>query len=281
MVQRLQMGRSPARWLATVSALAGLVSLIAVSPSADAAPYSPVTTAYPAVVLNQVTSTAGFVHPGIGVSAQSLLNARRQVLAGVEPWASYYAAMTETRYASRTVRSANQGTPTDLPATDAFNSQAVEAKFIEDAFAAYTQAILYVITGDPVYRENGLRIVRIWGHMDPAKYAVYPDARIHSPIPLMRMLTAAEIIRYSSVNTGESGYDVAWHDSDTTGLTTNLVVPVTQTFLYENSYFMSQQAYANVGALAGYIFTDNLPRYREGVEWFSVNSTAPDPCVSG
>jgi len=258
--------------------LTGLVSLVAAAPSADAAPAA---TTYPAVILNQVTSSAGFVHPGIGVSAQSLLNARQQVLAGVEPWASYYAAMTETRYASRTVRSTNQGAQTDLPGTDAFNSQGVEAKFIEDAFAASTQAILYVVTGDPVYRENSLRIIRIWGHMDPAKYAVYPDARIHSPIPLMRMLSAAEIIRYSSVNPSESGYDVTWRDSDTTNLTTNLVVPVTQTFLYDTSYFMSQQAYANVGALAAYIFTDNLPRYREGVEWFSVNSTAPDPQTNG
>ncbi|WP_328993385.1 putative Ig domain-containing protein [Kribbella sp. NBC_01245] len=254
-----------------------MASLIAVSPSADAAQQGP----YPTVVLNQVTSSAGFVHPGIGVSAQSLVNARQQVLAGVEPWASYYAAMIETRFASRTVRSANAGAQTDLPANDAFNSQAIQSKFIEDAFAAYTQAILYVITGDPVHRENGLRIVRIWSHMAPAKYAVYPDARIHSPIPLMRLLAAAELIRYSSVNPGESGYDVAWHDSDTTNLTTNLVVPLTDTFLYHNGYFMNQQAYANVGALAGYIFTDNLPRYREGVEWFSVNSTSPNHHTSG
>ncbi len=278
-MQRLQAGRAPARWLATVSALAGLLSLVVVSPAADAAPQSPVS--YPAVVLNEVTSSSGFVHPGIGVSARSLLNARQQVLAGVEPWTSYYAAMTETKYASRTVRSANAGTETDRPATDAFDSKAVQSKFIEDAFAAYTQAILYVVTGDPVYRENSLRIVRIWSHLDPAKYAVYPDARIHSPIPLMRLLAAAELIRYSSVNTGESGYDVEWHDSDTTNLTRNLVVPLTDTFLYDNGYFMNQQAYANVGALAGYIFTDNLPRYREGVEWFSVNSTGPNPHTSG
>jgi hypothetical protein len=237
--------------------------------------------AYPVVTLDEVTSSAGFVHPGIGVSVANLQTARQQVLAGVEPWASYYGAMLKTRFASATVQSSNKGAVIDQPGTNAFNSQGVEAKFIEDAFAAYTQSVLYVITGDPVYRENSLKIIRVWSHMDPTKYTLYPDARIHSPIPLMRLLSAAEMIRYSSVNAGTSGYDVTWRDADTENLRTNLIVPLTEKFLYSNGYYMSQQAYANVGALAGYIFTDNAERYREGVEWFSVNASAPDKTING
>jgi hypothetical protein len=200
---------------------------------------------------------------------------------GAEPWASYYAAMTATPYASATFSSRNAGPVTDRPANNAFNSRGVQSLFIDDAFRAYTQAIRYVVTGDPAYRENGLRLIRIWSHMDPSKYAYYPDAHIHSGPPLLRMLAAAEILRYTSVNPGTSGYDLHWNDGDTADLTANLVVPMTQTFLYRNRNFMNQHSYSLAGAMAGYIFTDNLPRYREAVEWFSVNATNPDDHTNG
>ncbi|MPY58052.1 putative Ig domain-containing protein [Streptomyces spongiae] len=237
--------------------------------------------ANPTVTITQTTSPAGFAHPGIGVSVTDLKRARSQVLAGTEPWASYYAAMLQTRWASKTVKPAIQGSTPGVPSTTAFNSQAVQSKFIEDAFSAYTQSVEYFITGDPVYRENGMRILRLWSQMDPDKYAVYPDARIHSPIPLMRMVAAAELLRYSSVNPTDDGYDSAWQTSDTEKLSKNLVVPLTEKFLHSNDYYLSQQAYANIGAIAGYIFTDNRSRYDEAVEWFSVNSSTTDPQSSG
>ncbi len=232
--------------------------------------------------LTPVTSSAGFVHPGLAVSASSLELARKQVRAGVEPWASYYAAMSATTYASRTFSSKNQGTVLDRPASSAFNSQGIQSRFIDDAFRAYTQSILYFTTGDPVYRENSLKLIRIWAHMDPAGYVYYPDAHIHSGAPLMRMLAAAEIVRYSTVTApADDGYDLGWNDSDTAELTSNLIVPLTQTFLYRNRNFMNQHSYSLIGAIAGYVFTDNLARYREAVEWFSVNSTNPDDDTNG
>lgn len=235
----------------------------------------------PAPTLIRVTSAEGFVHPGIAVSASSLERARTQVKAGVEPWASYYAAMSVTPYASRTFSSKNLGSVVDRPANSAFNSQGIQAAFIDDAFRAYTQAIQYFITGDPIYRENGLKLIRIWSHLDPARYAYYPDAHIHSGPPLMRMLAAAEILRYSSVNPGTDGYDLRWNDSDTAELSGNLIVPLTQAFLYRNRNFMNQHSYSLIGAIAGYVFTDNLPRYREAVEWFSVNASNPDDDTNG
>ncbi|MET9271474.1 putative Ig domain-containing protein [Kribbella sp. NPDC003557] len=262
-------------WLGATTVIAVLCGLLG-TPSAQAQQV-----AYPLPAINRVTSAAGFVHPGIAVSASSLERARAQVRQGAEPWASYYAAMIATSYASATFSSKNAGPGTDQPANTAFNSQGVQSLFIDDAFRAYTQAIQYVVTGDPAYRENGLRLVRIWSHMDPAKYAYYPDAHIHSGPPLMRMLAAAEILRYTSVNPGSTGYDLRWNADDTANLATNLVGPMTQTFLYRNRNFMNQHSYSLVGAIAGYIFTDNLPRYREAVEWFSVNATNPDDDTNG
>ena len=257
---------------AVIAVLCGLLG----TPSAEARAES-----YPLPAIERVTSAAGFVHPGIAVSASALERARTQVQQGAEPWASYYAAMVATSYASAAFSSRNAGPGTDQPANAAFNSQGVQSLFIDDALRAYTQAIQYVVTGDPAYRENGLRLVRIWSHMDPAKYAYYPDAHIHSGPPLMRMLAAAEILRFTSVNPGTTGYDLRWNAEDTANLTANLIVPMTQTFLYRNRNFMNQHSYSLVGAIAGYIFTDNLPRYREAVEWFSVNATNPDDDTNG
>ncbi|WP_305755249.1 discoidin domain-containing protein [Paenibacillus zeirhizosphaerae] len=224
------------------------------------------------------TSSNGFLHPGIGVTKDILENMRAQIMAKQEPWYSYYKAMLVSSTASKTVTSSNQDTtnPTK-PASDAFDSQGFNARFISDGLKAYTQALLYYITGDETYRANAMHIIRIWSQMDPAKYVYFADAHIHTGIPLNRMVTAAEILRYSSSQTEA----LKWTDQDTANFTNNLIIPVTETFLHDNNYFMNQHTYPLLGAMAGYIFTDNKDRYEEAIEWFTVNKTAKDQGING
>lgn len=226
------------------------------------------------VVIHETVSN-GFTHPGVGVTKSILENMREQVIAGQEPWTSYYAAMTKSPYASRTVTS-NLASAADpaKPKSTAVNSKGA---FVIDGLSAYTQALMYYITGDEVYRANAMAIIRIWEQMDPAQYTYFTDSHIHMGIPLNRMVTAAEILRYTGARNGT----LSWTEADTAKFTSNLIVPMTETFLHGNNYFMNQHLYPLLGAMSGYIFTDNMDRYKEGVEWFTVNRTAVDQGQNG
>ncbi|NUR98552.1 MAG: hypothetical protein HOV67_25265 [Kribbellaceae bacterium] len=223
-------------------------------------------------------SPQGFVHPGVALTQPILENVRRQLAAGAEPWTSSFRAMQQSSAAGTAVTSSNRSsTDPTKPASDAFNSQGFNGRFIADGLKSYTQAVLYVLTGDEVYRKNALDIIRIWEQMDPAKYEYFTDAHIHTGIPLNRMVSAAELLRYTSC--ADEAYP--WTDADTQAFTRNLVVPVIETFQNDNNHFMNQHNYPLMGAMAGAIFMDDVALYKRSVEWFTVNATATDQGFNG
>ena len=278
-MKRLNYGNRLKRMLSIIVTISFMAAIMPLSPGVSAAEttaQSVITDYIPTI--NEVIDASGFKHPGIGLTKDILENMRTQVRAQKEPWNTYFNQMLLSATASKTVTSSNQsGADPTKPGTVAFNSQGVESKFIADGLKAYTQAILYDVTGDETYRANALHIIRIWSQMDPAQYAYYTDAHIHAGIPLNRMVTAAEILRYSSYQT--TGLE--WTDQDTANFTNNLITPVIETLLHKNSYFMNQHLYPLIGAMSGYIFTGNRDRYNEGVEWFTVNKTAVDQGQNG
>jgi hypothetical protein len=230
------------------------------------------------VQLTSTVSDAGFTHPGIDLTEPILQNTRDQLAAGADPWKTGFEAMKRSSAAGTNVTSSNRSSadPTK-PASDAFDSQGFNGRFRADGLKAYTQAVMYVLTGEEVYRKNALDIIRIWEQMDPDKYVYFTDSHIHTGVPLHRMLTAAEILRY----TGCADEAYPWTDADTQALSENLIKPSIATFMSSPDHFMNQHSYPLLGSMAGAIFMDDKALYDEKVEWFTVNSTAKDQGFNG
>ena len=219
------------------------------------------------------TVTDGFTHPGIGLTKEILENARRQILAGREPWLSGFQALAAHPSAAKTVSCRNEspahpGTP-DL---GAFDNKNVEWRLKQDAANAKSQALMYYFTGDEIYRANAMRIVRVWSRMDPDKYRYYAEAHIHAAYPVQDLLIAAELLRYTSApNT-----TLAWTEQDTHDFTNNFAAPAVNAFLNQNGWFMNQNGYALAAAMSGDIFRSDRQSYAKRIEWFTVNNTAPN-----
>ncbi|MFD5318851.1 putative Ig domain-containing protein [Streptomyces sp. NPDC127098] len=229
------------------------------------------------VTIQSTVSEQGFVHPGVGLTEPILENARQQIAAGAEPWTSSFEAMRRSAAAGENVRSSNAGSDPTRPASDAFNA-GMKGRFVSDGLKAYTQAVMYVLTGKEVHRANALGILRIWAQMDPAKYEYHADSHIYTGVPLFRMVAAAELLRYSSCGADEAN---PWTEADTQALTENLIVPSIETFMSSPDHFMNQHNYPLMGSMAGAIFMDDTALYEEKVEWFTVNSTAKDEGFNG
>ena len=228
--------------------------------------------------INETIDESGFKHPGVGLTKDVLENMRTQVRAQKEPWNTHFNNMLLSGSASATPSIKNvNGSDPSKPRFYGLNSQGVQSLFITDALTAYTQAILYYVTGNETYRANGMRIIRLYGQMDPGQFTPYTDSHIHTGIPLQRMTAAAEILRYSSYQTAA----LAWTDDDTSNFTNNFLLPTVTTHNSCNCRFMNQHLYTTIGAMSGYIFTGNRAKYNETVEWFTVNKDAVDQGQTG
>lgn len=219
---------------------------------------------------------SGLMHPGIALTAEILDNVRMQVRRGEEPWKTYFEDMLLSRAASKEP-------PVCLtdPAGTCFASQDTNRMFRQDGLTVYTQAVLYYVTGDSIYRRNALHILRLWSGLDPDTYSYFTDACIHVGVPMNRMCMGAEIIRYSSYRT-QGGYgDLEWSDGEISDFQEHLVKPAVKTFLSSRDEFMNQHLYTVMGAMSAYLFLDDVNGYEKTVEWFTVNRRAKNQGFNG
>ncbi len=267
----------PKRLLGFAVALLLSIGLLQVAPSATE-PAAAQDLGTCDVQIHPAVSEAGFTHPGIGLTEPVIQNVRDQLAAGAEPWTSGFEALQQSGAAAENVGPSNaaSGDPTK-PRTDAFNA-GTRGLFESDGLKSYTQAVMYVLTGKEVHRQNALRIIRLWEQMDPEKFEYYVDSHIHNGVPLFRMASAAELLRYTSCGEDET---FPWTEADTQAFSENLIRPAIATFMSSPDHFMNQHNYPLLGSMAGSIFMDDTDLYAEKVEWFTVNSTAKDRGFNG
>ncbi|QYR22775.1 cadherin-like beta sandwich domain-containing protein [Paenibacillus sp. sptzw28] len=218
------------------------------------------------------------VHPAVSVAPQDLLRVRQHILNKDQPWYGYYTNFASSDFASKSYAIRNDNNPSadfdhleprysyDSYSTSLFNNQ-----MTQDATAAHYQAIMYFMTGDPAYREKGMRIVLLWGSLDPSKAKYVTDAHIHQGRPVYYMNAAAELLRYTS--TGHE--ELKWKDEYSQKYSDNFQKPALRLWLERNTNWMNQHQTSVMGTLSSYVFMDSKADYERVLEWATVNASTP------
>ena len=245
------------------------------------------------IVLGAIISTApitpayaAYNHPGVLLSQAQLDFIKAQVASNAEPFASAYAAAVASPYGSLTYKL--QGPPSSNVIQCGSYSSPDDgcSASDQDGTAAYTQALLWYITGTTIYRDNAIKILNAYANVT---YDYNPNDKTTSNGPLQaawdgdKWARAAEIIRYSSDK---------WSPAEITAFSnflTNQIVPLISKGSGNNGNWELSMAEALIGIA---VFTDNPTLYAQATAlWtrrvpayiydFAIDGGAPAPFPVG
>ncbi len=149
-----------------------------------------------AVPTGSEKSAAGFYHPGVLVNRAQLDFIKAKVAAGAEPWKSAFEAakadpLGSLSYVAHPWKTCECG-PFSKPDLGCKDEQ-------HDSEAAYTQALLWYISGNKAYAENAVNIMNGW-----ANTLTGGHKNANGPVQAAwcgeQWPRAAEIIRYTCTN---------------------------------------------------------------------------------
>ncbi|MDF2921314.1 MAG: secreted protein [Paenibacillaceae bacterium] len=121
----------------------------------------------PSIVLTENTRAAldaalanfTFKHEGMLNTVDELMFIKSKIDAGEEPWASSFEKMKKSKYASKTYTPSPVAVPS--AGISGANDQGANAESMDTA-AAYTQALMWIFTGEEVYARNAVTILNAW-----------------------------------------------------------------------------------------------------------------------
>jgi alginate lyase len=167
------------------AALAAVLLAVAVTVAGPAAP---------------VHAANGFIHPGVLVSRAQLDFVKGRVAAGAQPWTTAYNAMKASRYASLSRTPAPRAV-VECGSYSNPNFGCTDER--EDALAAYTDALVWYISGNSAYATKAIQLMDAW--------SATIQSHTNSNAPLQTGWAgsvwprAAEIIRYTYSSWPNSG----------------------------------------------------------------------------
>jgi hypothetical protein len=143
-----------------------------------------------------------FKHPGVLVNAEEIAFLKMKVQSGSQPWNSAMASMQTTKFGEQTYTAQPLATVQCGPNSNPNVGCTAE---IQDAIAAYSQALLWALTGSQVYAQSAIKIMNAWSAV--LKQHTDYNAPLQAAWAGSIFPRAAEIIRWT--NAGWSAADVA------------------------------------------------------------------------
>lgn len=223
----------------------------------------------------------GFVHPGVLISRQQLEYVKRMVAAHTEPFYSAFLKAQHSPWGALDYTA--KGPPADgyIKCGPVSNPNIGCKDADHDGTAAYTQALLWYITGNQAYADNAIRILNAYGQRLKG-YAVempYSNAPLQAAWDGQHWPRAAEIIRYSNAG---------WKDSDIAAFEQMLrtaILPMVRNGSSENGNW---EISMNEGLIGIGVFTNDRAIFDAGVQhWrertpavFYIHSDGDHPVAS-
>src|SRR5438034_7127077 len=156
-----------------------------------------------ALVAASPSTSSGFHHPGVLVNRAQLEFIKGKVAGGAEPWKSAFEAAKSSEYGTRSYtphpRETVECGPFSKPDLGCKDEQ-------RDSIAAYTQALLWAISGDKTYADNAIKIMNSWSSTLSGGHKL-ANGPVQAAWCGEEFPRAAEIIRYTC--DGWSAADVA------------------------------------------------------------------------
>lgn len=213
------------------------------------------------------TGTVTFVHPGVGMNKAMLDNMRDRARAGEEPWASAFLNLSGLGSSQTAPLMRNKGDNpqmVDIPSGGSPSTGlAILTNMEQDAHTAWAQTIMWYITGNEVYRQNAMTLLRNWSKVQSIG-SIY-DEQIRVSLAVYQFTYAAEILRSSPSNT--PGYD--WTSDDTTAFASYLNIVKSK---YDRAWhFMNQHGMCVMAMMGSAVFRESDADYALAVQRATTN----------